>query len=40
MDEEASKQRQIEKEQYDKQKSQDFEDLVSGKTQAESDKNL
>ena len=40
MDEQASKQRQVEKEQYDKKKEQDFEDLVSGKTQAQSDKNL
>lgn len=39
-DEEAAKIRMQEKEQYDKQKEQDFEDLVSGKTQAQSEKNL
>ena len=39
-DEEISKKRQMEREQQQKQKSQDFEDLMSGKTQAESEKNL
>ena len=39
-DEEAAKQDAINQQKYTEQKQQDFEDLISGKKQADSEKNL